>query len=188
MDCIDELCDLGVIQIESSLQRLTNLTDHYEVSDKLLFNSPFVRFWFAFVSPLYQGIKEGNYEEFYKKYENRKAEFTDIIFEQLSHELLKELFKEDEIVQIGRYWDDEIDINILAKTQSGKIIAGTCKYINSKVKKSELTKLKESCDVVDIKADTVVMFSKKGYSNELKSLKNENLKLYTVRNFNLLVK
>ncbi len=32
-----------------------------------------------------------------------------------------------------------------------------------------------------------VMFSKKGYSTELKSLKGENLKLYTVKSFSQLI-
>ena len=29
----------------------------------LYFASPFVRFWFAFVSPYFKGIKQGDYKE-----------------------------------------------------------------------------------------------------------------------------
>jgi len=38
-----------------------------------------------------------------------------------------------------------------------------------------------------MKADIFVIFSKRGFSNELKSLKGENLKLFTVKNFKKLV-
>jgi len=157
-----------------------------------LFVSPFVRFWFACISPIFKGIRDGNYEEFFKTFENRKSEFASLIFEQLSHELIKQSVKNNEIaliqnqtiVKLGRYWDDNIDIDLLVETKGGKVIAGSSKYTNSKIKKSELTKLKENCKNAKIDVDTFVLFSKKGFTSELKSLKGDNLKLYTVKNFN----
>jgi hypothetical protein len=143
-----------------------------------------MRFWFAFISPIFKGIKDGDYKEFYKIYNNRKVEFTNLVFEQLSHELIKFNIEDKNIQQIGRYWNDDIDIDLLVKTKEGKVIAGTCKYTNNKIKKSELTALKEKCNKLKIKVDTFVMFSKKGYSTELKSLKGDSLKLFTVKSFN----
>ena len=145
-----------------------------------------VRFWFAFISPIFKGIKEKNYEEFYKKYNNNKAEFSDIIFEQLSHEYLKTISKDDFMFTLGRYWDDDTSLDLVGQTKSRKIVAGSCKYTNAKVKKTELTALKEKCQKVEIKVDTFVLFSKKGYTSELKALKKtENLQLFTVKNFSL---
>ncbi len=181
---VDDLCNLKVLKLEKSLQSLSTMDDQYIVSEKLLFTSPFVRFWFAIVSPLFQGIKDGNYEEAHKRFKNRQSEFTALIFEQLSHELLKLSITDNSLVKLGRYWDDDIDIDLLAKTKDGKIIAGSCKYTNTKIKKSELTKLKEKCKQVNIDVDMFVLFSKKGYSSELKSLKGDDLKLFTVKNFN----
>jgi hypothetical protein len=186
IDIVDDLCKLKVLRLEKSLQSLSKLEDQYTVSEKLLFVSAFVRFWFTFISPIFQGIRDGNYEEFFQRFENRKAEFNDLIFEQLSHELLKLSIKDETIVKLGRYWDDDIDIDLLAQTKSGRIIAGVCKYTNSKVKKSELTKLKEKCKAVKIDVDMFVLFSKKGYSSELKSLKGDTLKLFTIKNFNFM--
>ena len=77
--------------------------------------------------------------------------------------------------------------NIFAKTKSQKIIVGACKYTNAKVKKSELTKLQEKAKEAGIKADIFVIISKAGFSNELKSLKGENLKLLTLKHFKVLV-
>jgi len=186
IEIVDELCDLKVLKLEKSLQKLSNLNDQYTVSERLLFTSPIVRFWFAFISPIFKGIKEKNYEEFYKKYNNNKAEFSDIIFEQLSHEYLKTISKDDFMFTLGRYWDDDISLDLLGKTKSGKVVAGSCKYTNAKVKKTELTALKEKCQKVEINADTFILFSKKGYTSELKNLKKtENLQLFTVKNFSL---
>ena len=184
IEIVDDLCGLKVLKLEKSLQSFSRLESKYVVSEKLIFKSPFVRFWFAFISPIFKGIRDGEYEEFYKQFNNRKTEFIAFMFEELSHELLKISFQDDNIIKIGRYWDDNREIEILAKTKSGKIIAGVCKYTNSKIKKSELTKLKKICEDAKINVDIYVIFAKKGYSSELKSLKGESLKLFTVRNFN----
>jgi len=180
MDCIEDLLDLGIIKLEPSFT-------HNYVADKILFTSPFVRFWFAFVSPLFRGIKNGNYDEFYNSFTNKKMEFTQLMFEQLCHEFVKLYFQDEKIYNIGRYWDDKTEINLLAKTKADKIIAGSCKYTNSKIKKNELTKLKENCQNAGVTPDTFIIFSKKGYSSELKSLKGEKLKLFTCRNLKALI-
>ena len=183
IDIVDDLCKLKVIKLEKSLQSLSNLDDQYVVSEKLLFSTPFLRFWFAFISPIFKGIRDGDYSEFFKDFENRKGEFSNLIFEQLSHEVFKQSIKDDTIVKLGRYWDDDINIDLLAQTKSGKVIAGACKYTNSKVKKNVLNDLKDKCESVMIDVDMFVLFSKKGYSSELKSLKGNELKLFTIKNF-----
>jgi len=186
IEIVDDLCELKVLKLEKSLQKLSSLDDQYTVSERLLFTSPVVRFWFAFISPLFKGIKEKNYEEFYKKYNNHKAEFTDILFEQLAHEYIKIISKDDFMFTLGRYWDDDTSLDLVGQTKSRKIVAGSCKYTNTKIKKTELTALKEKCKKVEIKVDTYILFSKKGYTSELKALKKtENLQLFTVKNFSL---
>jgi hypothetical protein len=183
IDIVDNLCDLKIIKIEKSLQSLSTMEDKYTVSEKLLFSSPFVRFWFAFISPIFKGIRDKNYKEFFTNFNNKKDDFSHLIFEQISHEILKENIKDDTLIKLGRYWDDDINIDLLAKTKSGKIIAGVCKYTKSKIKKDELSKLKQKCKNVKIDVDLFVMFSNKGYTTQLKSLKSENLKLFTLKNF-----
>ena len=180
MDIVEELRDLGVIKLERSVG------DAY-VSDKIFITSPFLRFWFAFVSPVFKGIRDGDFEEFFKIYNNRKSEFTDLIFDQLTHELVKKISLEDKIYNIGRYWDDEREIDLVAKTKSGKILVGSCKYTDKKLKKSELTKLKENCEKAEIKADMYLIFAKKGYSIELKSLKSDSIQLFTCRHLKELI-
>jgi len=186
---VEELCELGIIRLEKSKKIFTSWAedDGEKVSNKLYFTSPFLRFWFAFISPLFKGIRDGDYKEVKEKFLNRESEFTNLTFEQLSQELLKTSFADDEIVECSSYWDNEIELEIYAKTKSGKIIAGSCKYTNTKIKKNELTKLQEKCETAKIKADIFVIFSKAGFSKELKSLKGENLKLFALKNFAKLV-
>ncbi len=163
------------------------LDEEEEVSDKMHFTLPFMRFWFACISPYYKGIKEGDYEEFFKAWQHRKSEFSQAIYDKLVKELIKLGFQEDPVAKIGSYWDKHHQIDILAKTRSGKVIAGTCRFSQSKMKKSELNKLKQDCLEAELQADIFVLFSSKGFSSELKNIKGTDLKLFTQKNLNLLL-
>lgn len=191
IDALDDLEDMNFIQSETSMDFLTNQFEINESADKLSFTTPFLRFWFAFVSPLYKGVSKGEYDEFFKKFDNYQSEFMHFIFEQLSHEYIKQEFVkilDDEVEEIGRYWDDEKnEIDILAQTKKGKIIIGSSKYTNQKMKNTHISKLKQLCENLQITPDFVVLFSKSGFTNELKSQKNESLKLYTVKSLKALV-
>lgn len=188
MKVLHELEELNIVQVETSMDFLTNNFEENEVADKLLFTAPFLRFWFAFVSPLYRGIAREEYDEFFERFNNYQAQFMHLIFEQLSHEYVKAVFKEDNIEEIGRYWDaNNNEINLLAQTDSGKIIVGSCRYTNSKMKKSEINRLKELCEKLDLVPDFVMLFSKSGFTNELKSEKSEYLKLFSVKSLKALI-
>ncbi|MGB5965710.1 MAG: DUF234 domain-containing protein [Sulfurimonadaceae bacterium] len=194
---IDYLCQTGIIELEPSRelppqkeypnQKLKKEVEKHRISDKLTFTTPFLRFWFSFVSPLFKGIQEGKYDEVKKRFTDREQNFSSLVFEQLSIELLKEEFKSDPIIEVGSYWDRQVEIDILAKTASGKIVVGECKYTNTKINKSELSKLKEKCALAGFEADEFVLFSKRGFSNELKSLKGERVRLYRLEDFKKLL-
>jgi hypothetical protein len=183
MKAIDELCEIGIIRLEKSKKVFTSWDENESVSNKLYFTSPFLRFWFAFVSPIFKGIRDGDYKEVKERFINRKNEFIELIFMQLSHELIKKSFTN--IKEISSYWDNNIHLDIY--TKSPKIIAGFTRFSNSKMKKSDFTRLQESCKKANIEVDSYILVSKKGFSSELKSLKSEKLKLYTVKNFKKLI-
>jgi len=158
-----------------------------EISDRLVFTAPFLRFWFSSVSPYYKGIKEGDYREMKEKWENTKQSFFDQVYEGLVIALVKQSFKEDWIAKIGSYWDKNNEIEILGKTKGGKVIAGSCKYSKSKATKSELTKLQERCAKAALTADIFVIFAKNGFSSEFKKEKSDTLKLYSLKNLKTLM-
>ena len=152
-----------------------------------LFNSPFLRFWFAFISPIFKGIRDGDYKEMKERWVNRGSDFVQLTFVQLSYELLKLNFKEDRLKEIRPYFENNITLDIYATTNSKKTIVGVCRYSNAKIKKSELTKLQESCQKAGIHADIFVIVAKNGFSKELKALKSDKLRLLTLKNFKKIV-
>ena len=188
IDIVDEQCKLAMLKLEKSFQKFTNKPKNNDISEKLIFTTPFTHFWFAFVSPIFKGVRDGDFTESLNSFFNKQAELTAFVYEQLCHTMIKEFYKDEQIKQLGRYWDNSKDIiNLLGKTKSGKIIAGKITYKNSKVKTSVLNELKETCEALGIKVDTYVLFSKKGFTSELKSLKSDKIKLYSLRNLNSLV-
>lgn len=179
------LIDNGILIRDKSQEQPAN--EYEVVSDKLLFVHPFMRFWFSSISPYYKGIKEGDYTEVKERWSHLQHEFTDIIYTQLVMELVKKSFTENPLDKIGSYWDKNSEIDILARTASGKIVAGSCKYSKSKANKNELTKLKEQCSQAQINADIFVIFSKNGFSSEFKKEKGESLKLFSLKNLKSLI-
>ncbi len=176
---IDFLVDNGLLIIDKFIEK--PVADD-EISEKLLFVQPFMRFWFSCISPYYKGIKEGDYKEVKERWIHIQEGFCNYILEQLTMEIVKNSFDEDPIERIGSYWDKNVEIDILAKTKSGKMIAGLCKYSKAKAGKNEFAKLKENCKRAELDIDTFVIFSKNKFSNELKKEKGENLKLFSLKN------
>ncbi|MDA7817887.1 DUF234 domain-containing protein [Sulfurimonas sp.] len=181
---LDNLFDRGFLEDEYSLEKPPSDDN---IDEKLNFPKPFMRFWFSFISPYFKSIRDGDYKEAEESFANKKQEFSELTFIKLAGEVMKKTFKDDPIVELGSYWDRNTSIDILAKTKSGKIVAGICKYSNSKAKKTELTKLQEQCDKAELKADICVVISKSGFTNEMKSQKSPELKLLALKNFKSLV-
>jgi len=183
-EAIDWLVKSGLLMFDRSVEK--PLKEEEGNSDKLLFVQPFMRFWFAAVSPYYKGIKEGDYSEMKAHWAKTKTAFSELIYDQLVLEMLKKGFKKafegDPIIGIGGYWDKNVEIDILIKRRSGEMIAGSTKYAKSKANKSELTKLKEKCAQAQLDVDTFVLFSKNKFTSELKKEKGEKLQLFSLRN------
>jgi hypothetical protein len=188
-EVIDFLIKDGFLKFDRSVEKPVNEADG--ISDKLLFITPFMRFWFAVVSPTYKGIKEGDYKEVTTRWAGMKSEFTALIYQQLVLELiqlsLKEEYEGDAIESIGSYYDKNVEIDILAKRKSGTMLAGTCKYGKQKMNKSELTKLKANCAKAELDVETFVLFSKNKFSSELKKEKDAHVKLFSLRHLSKLM-
>ncbi len=182
-ELIDFLIKDGFLVFDKSVEKPMDEKDG--ISDKLLFVTPFMRFWFSAISPYYKGIKEGDFTEMNEHWSKVKAEFSNLVYEQLVRELIlsafKEAFEGDPIVNIGAYYEKNVELDILAKRKSGAYLAGTCKYGKAKTKKSELTKLKEKCTQAHLEVEHYVIFSKNKFSSEFKKDKEDNVTLFSLR-------
>ena len=188
-EVIDFLIKDGFLVFDNSIEKPVNEADG--ISDKLLFVIPFMRFWFATVSPTYKSIKEGEYDDFKKRWDGMKHEFSTLIYMQLVRELLQLSFREefegDPIESIGSYYDKNVEIDIIAKRKSGTMLACACKIGKQKANKSELSKLKEACKKAELDVETYVIFSKNKFSSELKKEKGVNVRLFSLRNLTKLM-
>jgi len=188
-EIIDFLIKDGFLVFDKSIEKPVDEKDG--ISDKLLFVTPFMRFWFAMISPTYKSIKEGDYSEFKKRWEGMKSDFSMLIYTQLLLELIQFSFKEefegDAMVSIGAYYDKNVEIDILAKRKSGEMLAGSCKYGKAKANKSELTKLQQMCKQAELEVDTFILFSKNKFSSELKKEQSKNIRLFSLRHLSKLI-
>ena len=192
------LQDQGLIQIEYSREeparslnpkgKLKREVARHRISHKVLFSHPFIRFWFYFIVPHIKEIKENNFEKILKDFEEKRNSYTSLVFEELSEVLLNYNLRDSQILSSGSYWDAKIEIDILTITDDEKSYVAECKWKNHKVTKKELHKLYDKCEKLEIKPTQISLFSKRGFSKELKSLEGKDLALYSAQDFQALVK
>jgi len=159
----------------------------YKIEDKILFRDNFTRFWFTFINPNQKKIEKGDFAEVSDIIKKELDKFISFTFESLSNELIKTSFKNDPIVEAGSYWDKEIELDLLAKTRTDTLIAGECKWKNQRISKNILNKLQKKCEIANFDVDYFALFSKSGFSNELQKMKNNQLLLYDLEDFNTLL-
>jgi len=188
-EAIDYLEKKSLLKFDFSVEKPLKESDR--ISDKLVFTLPFMRFWFASISPNYKSISEGDFSEFTQKWNQLKANFSILLSNLLIRELVKQSFAkkfaDDPIVSIGSYYDKQIQIEILAKRKSGKILAGECKYSKDKAKINMFNTLKEKCQKVELNIADYVLFSKNGFFSEMVDIKDAEITLLSQDDLSVLL-
>ncbi|HIC43191.1 MAG TPA: DUF234 domain-containing protein [Sulfurimonas sp.] len=193
---LKHLQEVGVLEAEYSREepplkdgnKLKREISRHRISNKMRFTSPFLRFWFYFISPMKKEIELGNYEKVIENFRQHHQAFVGYTFEELSNELLKFKLSSYTFIESGSYWDRHVEIDLMATTLDEKLIIGECKWKNHKLNKKELNKLNEKCEKVDFNPDIIMLFTKRGFSKELLSIQDKKLRLYTCEDFEDLLK
>ena len=195
---LNYLQEKGLISIEYSREeparslnpkhKLKRSIARHRISHKVLFSKPFIRFWFYFIAPHVKDILEHNYEKLFQDFTIKQNSYTSLVFEELSEILLNYHLRDSQILSSGSYWDANVEIDILTITDDEKLYVAECKWTNHQVNKKELHKLLEKCEKLDIEPTQIALFSKRGFSKELKLNQGSNLALYSSSDFNALVK
>jgi hypothetical protein len=188
---LKHLQNSGVLEAEYSReepplkngQKLKREVARNRISHKMRFTSPFLRFWFYFISPLRASIETGDYEKFFEFFRIHHQSFVGFTFEELGNAMMKMKFSSLGLINSGSYWDRHIEIDLMATTQKGELIVGECKWKNHKMNKKELNRLGEKCEKVGFKPDYFVLFAKRGFSKELLSLQDNKIRLYCCDDF-----
>ncbi len=178
-EAIDYLVSKSLIKFDLSVEKPLN--DGGGKSDRILFDLPFMRFWFAMISPNYQSISEGDYDEFAQKWHKLRDNFPILLSNLLVLDLVKETFnaksKNDPIVKIGSYYDKKVEIDILAVRKSCTMIAGACKYSKEAAKTNMMDTLIQKCAKAELEISDYVLFSKNGFTPEVEALREKEVVL-----------
>jgi len=184
-EAIDFLVEQEILRLHNSVEPPFDTRE--VVSDKLHFIRPFMRFWFGFISPYYQSIKEGDYREFRSIWSHHKQSFSNLIYQQLLIQQLKIQTTHDSFQRIAQYWDKSIQIDIVGKYKSGRRIAGACHFAQSKASKKELNKLQQKIKDAKLESDEWLIFSKSKFSSELKKEKSNGVRLLSPKSLTPLI-
>lgn len=189
-EMIAHLRDMGILDVEASReappqklhpkQKLKREVARHRISHKLRFRSPFLRFWFRFISPMHRRIEQGDYESVLSRFREQDTAFTGLVFEEVSQLYFRLRMGDDPYLRCGSYWDRLIELDLLARSPDGSFIVGECKWTNTKMNRGELVKLQEKCALVGLEPEQVWLFAKRGFSNELLSMRSDTLVLVEV--------
>ena len=188
-EAMDYLEMKSLLKFDSSVEKPLKSSDGK--SDRVSFDLPFMRFWFATVSPYYKSVSTGDFSESEKKWSELRGNFSILLSNLLVLELAKQTFDkkyaDDRIVSIGSYYDKQTEIDILAKRKSGKMLAGACKYSEKAAKTNMLETVKEKCEKSELDIADYVLFSKNGFTAEVVESKEANTTLLSGEDLSLLL-
>jgi AAA+ ATPase superfamily predicted ATPase len=144
-----------------------------------LLNDPFFRFWFRYVLPHMSYLEEGDLDFVWQeKIKPSLDSFTGFTFEDICLQRLKNLNRKNRLPfkarSIGRWWNNKEEIDIVAYDDQQSFIFGECKWKNKKVGLNELYNLERKADnFFNVKQKYFALFSKSGFSEELKNLSSQ---------------
>jgi AAA+ ATPase superfamily predicted ATPase len=144
-------------------------------------NDNFFDFWFRYIYPNLSDASESP-ENFVKTGLANIEEFYGKKFESVCRELVS---KNNDYGKVGGWWykEDEIDV-VAIDEEENRILFGEAKWRNRKTGVEVLESLKEKSDKVrwrnDKRKEEYVLFSKSGFTEELKNRSDEYLRLYNL--------
>jgi len=171
------LIDLDILEREVPITE-----DNPEKSKKGLYKikDNYLRFWFAFVYPNMSFIESGHSRIVMNKI--RKSLVPNhiaFVYEDVCKERMWELNANDvwpfNFTKLGRYWDSNTEVDIVALDPEGKhLILGECKYWQEPVGVNVLRDLEAKTDSVAWERNNrkvwYVLFSASGFTDELTAL------------------
>jgi len=175
---LKNLIDLHVIRKEFPVtQKKESRYAHYSLSDN------YYDFWFEFIYPSKSLIEEDKQEILVNKIQEQLRIHFSSVFEQVCREIIWELPRS--CSKVGRWWhgDEEIDV-IGLNERENVILLGECKWSKNKVGKELLEDLEMKSKNIKWKIgkrkEIFVLFSKSGFTEELKNLEKQrkDLELY----------
>lgn len=153
----------------------------HRIQDKLQFCDNFSRFWFRFCEPNLTSLQNGRVCDVLNSLHSELERYFCLPFELACADFLSVKFGINRR-EITSFWNKDAEIDIFVQNDDFTIV-GEVKYKAKKVCKDVLNSLIFKCEKIGLKPDFYVLFSKNGFSSELKSLKNDKILLFELENF-----
>jgi len=152
-------------------------------------HDPFFRFWFRYLYPNMSYLEEGDIDYVWKeKIRPDFYSFVGFIFEDICIQKLKKLNRENKLPfkaeRIGRWWDGNGEIDIVALDGKGSFLFCECKWSRKKIGANLLKKLQDKTDTFPKAVKKYFgFFSGSGFSKALEntSSERENVFLFSLR-------
>ncbi|MFQ3477009.1 ATP-binding protein [Halonotius sp. F2-221B] len=120
----------------SRLQRLRLIERHVPITEdkqrsrrgryRLL--DPLFRFWFQFVYGSGRRYDAVGPESFEELIEPRLADFVSPVFERLCQTALRDLYPDETITDVGQWWYQDHEIDVVGFTAGKTLLVGECKF------------------------------------------------------------
>ena len=148
----------------------------------------FMEFWFKFIYPERSSIETGHAQGVMKKIRDGfNSRHVAYVYEDVCRQRLWQLAAEDKLPcrfnKVGRWWDNHLEIDIVALDSSGTdIVFGECKYTNEPMDADVFYGLWEKKNGVKwnmtSRHEYFVFFSINGYTEHMRSLAAEKKNVF----------
>ncbi|EFO9213806.1 DUF234 domain-containing protein [Campylobacter lari] len=170
--------------IKNKRQKVKKELRSYDIQDKVVFKNQGLRFFFYFIYPKLNLIAMKKYNELIELIQENLEKYQSFTFELLCKEFLAKKLKVNQVYSFWNYYH-EID---LYYNENNFCVLGEVKFKERKICKNVLNILKSKAKQLQIQPNLYVLFSKSGFSKELILNKERNLLLYTLEDFQFLIK
>ena len=166
---ISKLIELDILEKEIPI------TENIDNSKKVLYKikDNYLKFWFAYIYPYQSYFEIENLTYVKNKIRSEFELYVSKIYEDLARESMWENVPFP-LLKVGRWWDKNTEVDIVALGENNKIVFGECKYSKKQVGLSILKQLQEKAKNIkwnnNNREEYFILFSKSGFSEELEKL------------------
>lgn len=173
------------------VERRVPVTEKAERSKRSQYRlqDPLFRFWFRFLYGSADRYEQFGHDAYTRLVEPEMADFVAPAFEDLCCTALWSLYGDTPLVNVGQWWYQDHEIDVVGLTDGETLVVGECKFRDSRTDYNALTQLETHVDELrwtppggGERSPEYALFSRSGYTDSVREASEEraDLRLYTV--------
>lgn len=164
-----------------------------ERNSRYFLADPFLMFWYRFVLPNRSALEAGHHKAVLEHaILPQMSEYMGLVFERICREYLR-FYGQEQLGQpaktVGQIWAADYDLDVVGELFSGEPVFGECKWWSEAVGINLLEKLEQNAGRSGFggkKAPRFLLFSRKGFSAQVKKIAKERSDVYLLEPRHLL--